>query len=245
MQPKDYLWFAVDVPSLEEAKRLVGPLIDLVPNVKVGLELITAVGPAAVKYLQDLGVENIWYGADFAGATPTTVGAASRSAANLGVSMFTVHPSCGALSLQAAVRNKGTAKALVTTVPAHVGYNDLVGIGYPTARGENISRLVEHMAEFAYGTGMNGVVCSPKELDQLCDNELLEPWPKYVIGVRPKGVSSHEHKRWLTPGEAVRRGAAGFAMGRPITNPPPGMSRRDVILRVYDEIAGALAAVPA
>lgn len=238
--PKDYLWFAVDVPSLEQAKRLVEPLIDLVPNMKIGLELITAAGPAAVKYLRNLGV-NVWYDGKFASDTPTTIGATVRILANLDVAMFTIDPSSGALSLQAAVRNRGTVKVLATTVPTHIGHNDLVHIGYPTARAENISRLVELKAEFACDAGVNGIVCSPRELTQVNGNPRLARLEKYTAGVRLELAGAHEHKRYQTVFQAIQSGATGIAIGRPIANPPPGTSRRDVILRIHEQIAEALA----
>ena len=48
-QPKDRLIVALDVPGIEEARRLVGALAGEVGMFKVGKELFTAEGPAVVR----------------------------------------------------------------------------------------------------------------------------------------------------------------------------------------------------
>src|SRR3990170_377425 len=80
---------ALDVPALEEARRLVALLRPAVRWFKVGMELFTAAGPAAVEavraeggaVLLDLKLHDI----------PHTVAGAVRSAARLEAEMLTLH----------------------------------------------------------------------------------------------------------------------------------------------------------
>jgi orotidine-5'-phosphate decarboxylase len=55
MQPRDRLIVALDVPSVEEAKALVGKLGDSVGIYKIGLELIYAGGVAFAEALSREG----------------------------------------------------------------------------------------------------------------------------------------------------------------------------------------------
>ena len=73
------------------------------------------------------------------------------------------------------------------------------------------------MALFAQKCGVQGVVCSPKELNVL--GELLpEDFLKVTPGVRPSwyGVSD-DQSRVATPSAAVSAGADYLVIGRPIT----------------------------
>ena len=58
-----------------------------------------------------------------------------------------------------------------------------------------------------------------------------------VPGIRPKGVASNEQHRFLTPGEAVRRGADLIVVGRPILAAEDPLESTKNILR---EIEGYL-----
>src|SRR3989304_9997088 len=105
---------ALDVPALEEARRLVALLRPAVRWFKVGMELSAAAGPTAVEavraeggvVLLDLKLHDI----------PHTVSGAVRSAARLEVEMLTLHLAGGAAMIRAAVdagRNTGTGLRLV------------------------------------------------------------------------------------------------------------------------------------
>jgi orotidine-5'-phosphate decarboxylase len=52
-----------------------------------------------------------------------------------------------------------------------------------------------------------------------------------VPGIRPAGLSSNDHVRVLTPGEALEAGATYIVVGRPITQSPDPAAAADAILR--------------
>ncbi|MFM8719468.1 MAG: orotidine 5'-phosphate decarboxylase / HUMPS family protein, partial [Chthoniobacterales bacterium] len=96
---------ALDEPSLSEAKHLMEQLEGLARFYKVGLQLFTAAGPAAVEAVKahgarvflDLKLHDI----------PNTVASAVRSARELGVDLCTIHLSGGPEMCAAAVAEAG------------------------------------------------------------------------------------------------------------------------------------------
>lgn len=57
-------------------------------------------------------------------------------------------------------------------------------------------------------------------------------------GIRPKWSVADDQKRITTPAEAIKSGADYLVIGRPITN-PPGMSRKEVVTAIVNEIEGS------
>ena len=81
----------------------------------------------------------------------------------------------------------------------------------PPAR-EQVVRL----AKLAKECGMDGVVCSAREIAPIraaCGADFL----LVVPGIRPAGSQVGDQKRVLTPAEAVKAGASSLVVGRPIT----------------------------
>ena len=100
-RPSNPLIVALDVSDLDAAAALAGSLAGIAGHLKVGLELFSAQGPAAVTSLGrhapvflDLKLHDI----------PNTVERAARNCARLGVAMLTVHALGGEAMVGAAVR---------------------------------------------------------------------------------------------------------------------------------------------
>lgn len=97
--------------------------------------------------------------------------------------------------------------------------------------------VVSRRAEVAVAAGCEGVVCSGQELATVRDLPLL----KIVPGTRPTWAAANDQKRVVTPTEAIQSGADYLVIGRPITNPPDGMTRQQAAERVIEEITAAMA----
>jgi orotidine-5'-phosphate decarboxylase len=72
------------------------------------------------------------------------------------------------------------------------------------------------LAELASRSGMDGVVCSPREAAQLragMGRDFLLVTP----GVRPRNTVADDQRRVMTPAEAISSGASYLVVGRPIT----------------------------
>jgi orotidine-5'-phosphate decarboxylase len=103
-------------------------------------------------------------------------------------------------------------KVIGVTVLTSLDAKDLeeVGqVGPPAAQ-------VERLARLAQDSGLDGVVCSSREialLRRVCGPDFL----LVVPGIRPSWSATGDHKRIMTPQDAIAAGADHLVIGRPIT----------------------------
>ncbi len=206
---------AIDRPDLDGALSLGRTLAGSVGGLKVGLEFITANGPAGVRQIVDLGLP-VFLDVKFHDI-PNTVKGAVRAAGDLGVAMMTLHLSGGEAMLEAAVEAVSTIDGprpwlLGVSVLTSMDDDDLQAIGVRDKAREQVIRL----AELAQDAGFDGLICSPKEISSL--KQRFGGGLKFVVpGIRPKGSATADQKRTLTPAEAMTAGADYLVIGRPIT----------------------------
>lgn len=201
---------------------------------KLGLEFVTANGPSGVRSIVDLGFP-VFLDLKFHDI-PNTVAGAVRAAAELGVSMLTLHLQGGPAMLWAAadaIKDLGPKRPLLlgVSVLTSMDHKDLAAIGIRDSPEEQVL----HLASLAKKTGMDGMICSPREIAPL--REVFGDSFKLVVpGIRPAGCDAGDQKRTLTPAEAVRAGADYLVIGRPITAAAkPGAAA----LAINDEIKAA------
>lgn len=104
---------------------------------------------------------------------------------------------------------------IAVTVLTSMDDDDLSEIGFKGSAEQGVASL----ALLAQESGMDGVVCSPKEVKSLRQqrgNDFVLVTP----GVRPAGVATDDQKRTLTPGDAIVSGSDYLVIGRPITQAP-------------------------
>ncbi|MEI6376445.1 MAG: orotidine-5'-phosphate decarboxylase [bacterium] len=213
-RPQDKIIIALDVPDTNGAMRLLDA-IGTPALCKIGLELFTADGPSVVKAVMDRG-SSVFLDLKFHDI-PNTVAHAVRSAADLGVSMTTLHASGGPVMLEAAVKAaeaSGNSELLLlaVTVLTSMDSSQLSSTGIDVEPKEQVLRL----AGLASAAGIGGIVCSPLEIDAVRGAHgqslrLVTP------GVRPSWAAVGDQKRVMTPAEAVAAGADWLVIGRPIT----------------------------
>lgn len=234
-QGKDRIIVALDVDELWKAEQLVEALAPHVRVFKVGLELLTAAGSKrVVTAIHGYGTR-IMYDGKF-NDIPNTMAGATRAVAAHGVEMFTVHASCGLEGMRAVAAAKGVAKALAVTVLT--SFDDA---GSETVFGGNARLKVAQFAMEAKLAGLDGIVCSPKELEFLGSHGDFDGLLKVTPGVRPSWAATADQKRVMTPYEAILAGADYLVIGRPITNPPAEVgSCVDAAKRIAEEIDSAL-----
>jgi len=229
---------ALDTTDTAEAVRLAKQLSGLVGGVKLGLEFHTANGSAGIRAVSELGMP-VFLDLKFHDI-PNTVAGAIRSAVKLAPAMTTLHAIGGAEMMKAAVDAAGDAAAkhgvarpliLAVTVLTSMGQSELPTIGVEGSVLDQVKRL----ASLARESGVDGIVCSPHEVDHL--RALLGPDVKLVIpGIRPAWSASNDQKRILTPAEAVAKGADVLVIGRPITS---AADPAEAAKRIQDELRGA------
>jgi orotidine-5'-phosphate decarboxylase len=209
---RERLIVALDVPDEALAMVLVDALAGEVGMFKVGSQLFTAAGPGIVRSIVARG-EHVFLDLKFHDI-PNTVAGAVGSAAQLGVSLLTVHGLGGKAMLEAAagaLPAMGMRLLAITVLTSHDEASlREVGVVRPLAE------EVRELARLARTAGIDGVVASPHEvalLREACGKDLLIVTP----GIRPAGARAGDQARAATPAMALAAGATYLVVGRPIT----------------------------
>ncbi len=205
---------ALDFPSTKQAIELVERLEPERCRLKVGKELFTRGGPALVEQLVAKGYD-VFLDLKFHDI-PNTVAAACSAAADLGVWMVNVHAQGGRRMMEAA--NEALQKSshqpllIAVTILTSMGEEDIHEVGLSGSPADNVKQL----ATLAQNAGLDGVVCSPKEVAMLretisSDFQLVTP------GIRPSWAAKGDQTRITTPADAIALGSNYLVIGRPIT----------------------------
>jgi orotidine-5'-phosphate decarboxylase len=185
---------------------------------KVGSQLFTTAGPQIVRDIIALDTK-VFLDLKFHDI-PHQVAGAARAAAELGVSLFTIHASGGSEMMQRAVevvaKVGNETKVLAISVLTSIDAQILAQIGVTSTPSESLLRLVK-LAESA---GVDGVVASPQEIESI---RSAIANPKFLVvtpGIRSAHNESGDQKRVATPAAAIAAGASYLVVGRPITGAP-------------------------
>jgi len=208
---KNRLIVALDMPTVEEARRLVATLGDTVSFYKVGLELLFAGGLDLARALKIEG-KHVFLDMKLLDIGNTV----ERTVANvteLGVDMLTVHGH-DLKTMRAAVSGRGSSKLklLAVTVLTNLTGDDLKQQGSSFSPAD----LVVQRAKLAYEAGFDGVIASGQEAARVraaVGSNFLIVTP----GIRLTGSSTDDQQRITTPDNAIKAGASHVVVGRPIT----------------------------
>src|SRR5919108_2125257 len=189
---RERLWVALDVETLKEADGLLERLGGLPEKigVKIGSQLFTGAGPAAVdtalkrgfSVFLDLKYHDI----------PNTVAGAVREATRMGVTMLNVHAAGGTAMMRAAAEaatkaasDFGVARPICigVTVLTSVDRKGLAEIGVTG----NVEAHVLRLTDLARESGLDGCVASPQEI-ALLRRALGPTWLILTPGIRPAAV---------------------------------------------------------
>jgi len=226
------LIIALDVETAAKALDLVKQLHSVAGMFKVGSQLFTAAGPQIVrdiiahdsKVFLDLKFHDI----------PHQVAGAARSAAELGVSLFTIHASGGSEMMRRAVDSVnevaatgGTRSAvLAISVLTSIDATILNQIGVASTPTESVMRLVK----LAEASGVDGVVASPQEIETIRQTVSRSEFLVVTPGIRPATNDAGDQKRVATPAAAIAAGASYLVVGRPITGAPDPVAAANEII---------------
>jgi orotidine-5'-phosphate decarboxylase len=240
--PRSSLIVALDFDSLSSAAKFAKQVADLVGMFKIGNQLFTAAGPAAVKEISALGC-GVFLDLKFHDIPNTVAGAVLSAAAMSGVQLVNVHALGGKAMLEAAVQAVSAGVPMGADRPRLLAVTILTSMDQKAMKEVGISgapklRVVK-LAQLAKSTGVDGVVASVEEaraIRKACGRDFLIVTP----GVRPKEEAPapyHEDQaRKATPTEAIRAGADFLVVGRPIL---AAADPRAAAQSIVDEIAAA------
>ena len=142
-----------------------------------------------------------------------------KSLANLDVDMTNVHASGTIKMMEAGLRGLTREDG---TRPLLIAVTQLTSTSQETMEEdllikENIEDVVIHYAENSKKAGLDGVVCSPLEVQAVkrkCGKEFLTITP----GIRFSTDSKDDQSRITTPAKAKELGSDYIVVGRSITN---------------------------
>ena len=240
--PRSSLIVALDFDSLSSAVKFAKQISDLVGMFKIGSQLFTAAGPAAVKEISALGPD-IFLDLKFHDIPNTVAGAVLAAAGMTGVQLMNVHALGGRAMLEAAVQAISAGVPMGSDRPRLLAVTVLTSLDQKAMKDTGIggtpkSRVLS-LAQLAKKSGVDGVVASVQEaraIRKACGSEFLIVTP----GVRPKDSTveskSEDQARKSTPTEAIRAGADFLVVGRPVIAAPDPRAAAQAIV---DEIAAA------
>lgn len=205
---RERLIFALDLPTIKEARNIVQLLGDQVRVLKLGMELSMNAG--YWDFVEELLVDDYKVFVDLKlFDIPETVGRAIKVMSERGVTFTTVHGNDKVMEVAAA--NKGdTLKVLAVTALTSLDQGDLTDLGFDC----NVEELVLSRAKRALELGCDGVISSGLEvaaLRQHIDNKLTVVVP----GIRPVS-NDDDQKRISTVSSVFAAGADYIVVGRPI-----------------------------
>lgn len=226
---KEKIIVALDVPNRTEAARVLDDLAGVAVWCKIGMQLFTSEGPAAVAEARARGFR-VFLDLKFHDI-PNTVASGVKSAAALGVDMLTIHLCGGPEMIRGAVAAAPGVCILGVTVLTSSTAETLAAVDIPHEPATWVPRL----AAVGAANGIGGIVCSPLEIAAV--RAAAGPAVKIVTpGVRPAGADLGDQKRVLTPAAAVAAGADYLVIGRPILAAP---DRRTAFANIAAEIAAS------
>ena len=234
MLNRDRLIVALDVPSATQARQVIQSIGESASTYKIGKQLFTAEGPQIVRDLVASG-RKVFLDLKFHDI-PNTVAAAVLQAAELQVSMLTVHASGGSKMLKAAAEAAGQSPArpmvLAVTVLTSLSDSDLQEIGVAG----DVATQVLRLGALARNAGCGGLVASAREAREL-RHQLGEDFAIVTPGVRPAGTAVDDQARVLTPKEAIAAGATYLVVGRPILESiDPSQAAQNIVREIDDAL---------
>lgn len=246
---------ALDFPSSEVAWQFIDRLERLEgislgrlgalekPWLKVGMQLYYAAGPALISALKergypvflDLKLHDI----------PNTVKGAVQSITQLGVDMFNLHCAGGKDMMEAALEgiDKGMNQGMdgeQASAPILIGVTQLTSTSQAVMNMEigipgTVEECVLQYAALAQESGLQGVVCSPLEIE-LIKSKLGQEFLTVTPGIRLSKETKDDQVRFTTHLEAQRMGTDYMVIGRAITQADEPMA---VYQQIMEELRGA------
>jgi orotidine-5'-phosphate decarboxylase len=225
---KNPICLALDTPDVDRAIHLAKTLKNHVGYLKVGMEFFYAHGAKAYEAVAreglpiflDLKLHDI----------PNTVEQGLRSLMQLAPApaIINVHAQGGLAMMQAARKAvPASTKLIAVTVLTSLTHDDCISTGHDPEH--STADLAMILAQLTHQAGLDGVVCSPHDLDMI-RSVLPREFLAVVPGIRPQGADAQDQKRIATPKAAVEAGADVLVIGRAITGAAdPVLAAREIL----------------
>ena len=199
---------AIDEITFNKASSIIDNLDSTKCMVKIGSVAFNSIGHKVIDYAAEKGFD-IFLDLKLHDI-PNTVKKSIKGLTNLPITMITVHTSGGKDMMVAAMEAVSGTDIKVFGVTALTSLTD---DDTNKIYQRNASDHVNAMLDLAESAAIDGVVCSPHELDLVSKREsLLSITP----GIRLQDLND-DQSRVMSPEEAINLGANYLVIGRPIT----------------------------
>ena len=199
---------AIDETTFERSSEIIEDLDSKKCMVKIGSVAFNSMGHKIIRFASEKGFK-IFLDLKLHDI-PNTVKKSIQGLTSLPINLLTIHTSGGKDMMMAAMEAVSGTQIKVFGVTALTSLNndDTKYIFQRTP-----SEHVNAMLDLAEEAGIDGVVCSPHELELVSNREALL---SITPGIRFQ-ESDDDQKRVMTPKEAIELGADYLVIGRPIT----------------------------
>ena len=215
---------AVDEYHLDAFKNIVDSLDPDLCMIKVGSVSFNALGHETIIYASSKGFD-IFLDLKLHDI-PNTVSKSIEGLKSLPINMLTIHTSGGIHMMKAAMDAVNGTDIKVFGVTALTSLTDG---DTNTIYKRDAASQVNAMLDIAIQAGIDGVVCSPHELNLVKQKEsLLSITP----GIR-LSESDDDQSRVMTPQKAIELGANYLVIGRPITE---AEDPQDALKNIFNSI---------
>ena len=215
---------AVDEYHLDAFKNIVDSLDPDLCMIKVGSVSFNALGHETIIYASSKGFD-IFLDLKLHDI-PNTVSKSIEGLKSLPINMLTIHTSGGIHMMKAAMDAVNGTDIKVFGVTALTSLTDG---DTNTIYRRDAADQVNAMLDIAIQAGIDGVVCSPHELNLVKQKELLL---SITPGIRLSD-SNDDQSRVMTPQKAIELGANYLVIGRPITE---ASDPYNALKNIYDSI---------
>ena len=228
MNTKRFIFCALDFTDLKKTLDFIKLIKNNVGGIKLGLEFFTKNGPQGVEKIKkfglpvflDLKLHDI----------PNTVKQSLKNVLSLEPDYLTVHLSGGYKMIEILQDVKKKTKIIGVSFLTSLDGEDLKNMGINM----NASEYVENLVKIGVNAGIDGVVSSANEVENLKKkfNDIIFVTP----GIRLPSDKRDDQKRIESPRSAVTSGADILVIGRPITESKnPLVSINEIINNIENE----------
>tara|TARA_Y200000002_G_scaffold54582_1_gene39972 strand:+ start:1645 stop:2331 length:687 start_codon:yes stop_codon:yes gene_type:complete len=209
MNTKRFIFCALDFTDLKKTLDFTEIIKNNVGGIKLGLEFFSKNGPQGVEKMKkfglplflDLKLHDI----------PNTVKQSLKNVLSLEPDFLTVHLSGGYRMIEVLQDIKKQTKIIGVSLLTSLDNEDLKNMGINLKSNE----FVEHLVKIGVKAGIDGIVSSALEVDNLKKkfNDLIFVTP----GIRLSSDKTDDQKRTKSPRSAIASGSDLLVIGRPIT----------------------------
>jgi orotidine-5'-phosphate decarboxylase len=224
------LCVALDLPSAKENLALATSLKDYNIWMKVGFRAYIRDGKPFIQALKEINPDFKIFLDLKLYDIPNTMADASEEIAKLGVDMFNIHASAGAIAMKTIMDRLSSyeKRPLVLAVTALTSFDEE---NFSAIYEKSINEKAEQFAKMSYENGLDGVVCSTFE-SRAIKNATSDTFLTLCPGIRPFGEDAGDQQRVATLELAKDEGVDFPVIGRPIYRDSNPVEKVEKILNI-------------